>query len=149
VHLTGRWFLVAWDTGVDAWRSLPVDRITGMPVLDRRFQRRRPPAGGYADYVARGVSASRDRHQARIVLHSGIAEMLKRVPPEYGTLEPIDDDHCLLRTGHAWLGGIAIYVSYIGVDFTVLDPPELGREVRRLAARFARASADDAAAGTS
>ena len=67
-------------------------------------------------------------------------EMLDRVPPEYGTLEEIDATSCLLRTGHAWLGGIAVYVAYIGVDFTVVDPPELAAELGTLAARFARAA---------
>ena len=41
--------------------------------------------------------------------------------------------------GSDWLGGLAVYVAEIGVDFTVLDPPEFAERVRRLAERFARA----------
>ena len=35
--------------------------------------------------------------------------------------------------------GLAIYVAAIGVDFEVLEPPELTAEIRRLAERFTRA----------
>jgi predicted DNA-binding transcriptional regulator YafY len=45
----------------------------------------------------------------------------------------------LLRAGADWLGGLAVYVAMIGVDFEVLEPPELIEEVRALAGRFARA----------
>jgi predicted DNA-binding transcriptional regulator YafY len=138
-YLGDRWFLVAWDLDRDDWRSFPVDRIESMPVSDRRFPPRRAPEGGFEVYIARSASAQRDRHQARIVLHAPLHEMLDRVPPEYGTLEEIDATSCLLHTGHAWLGGIAVYVAYIGVDFTVVDPPELAAELRTLAARFTRA----------
>jgi hypothetical protein len=62
------------------------------------------------------------------------------VPPNVGTLEPIDDGSCLLLTGSDWLGGLAVYVAEIGVDFEVLDPPELVERVRVLAGRFARAA---------
>jgi len=141
VHLGGRWYLAAWDTAREDWRSFRVDRIQGTPSTDRRFAPRPAPDGDFARYVARSVSAQRDRHQARIVLHAPRAQMARRVPPEYGTLDTIDEHSCLLQTGHAWLGGIAIYVAHIGVEFTVLDPPELAAEVRELAGRFARATA--------
>ena len=57
-----------------------------------------------------------------------------------GTLEPIDERSCLLRTGSDWLGGLAVYVAEIGVDFEVLDPPEFVERVKLLAGRFARAT---------
>jgi predicted DNA-binding transcriptional regulator YafY len=39
-----------------------------------------------------------------------------------------------------WLGGLAVYIAEIGVDFEVLDPPELVERVTVLAGRFARAT---------
>ena len=62
------------------------------------------------------------------------------MPHSVGTLEPIDDGSCLLRTGSDWLGGLAVYVADIGVDFTVLDPPEFAAMVSELAERFDRAA---------
>jgi hypothetical protein len=45
-----------------------------------------------------------------------------------------------LRTGSDRLGGLAVHIAEIGVDFEVLDPPELVERVKQLAGRFARAT---------
>jgi len=139
VHLGRRWYLVAYDVERDDWRTFRVDRIGSRISTDRRFTPRQPPARDLGAYVAASVSAARDRYQAQVILHGPIASLRKRVPPSYGSLEPIDDQTCLLRTGSDWLGGLAVYVAMIGVDFEVLDPPEFVDEVRRLAERFTRA----------
>jgi predicted DNA-binding transcriptional regulator YafY len=140
VHLGRRWYLVAWDVGRDDWRTFRVDRIAPRISTDRRFKPRRLPERDVGAYVSAAVSAARDRYQARVVLHAPLATLKKRVPPTYGTLETIDDDTCLLRTGSDWLGGLAVHVAMIGVDFEVLEPPEFIEQVRVLADRFARAA---------
>jgi predicted DNA-binding transcriptional regulator YafY len=139
VHLGRRWYLVAFDVERDDWRTFRVDRIGPRLANDRHFAPRKLPARDVGAYVAASVSAARDRYQAQILLHGPLAKLRPRVPPSYGTLEPIDDQSCLLRTGSDWLGGLAVYVATIGVDFEVLEPPELVDEVRRLARRFSRA----------
>jgi predicted DNA-binding transcriptional regulator YafY len=141
VHTGRRWYLVAYDTGRAGWRTFRVDRIEPPLATERRFVPRPPPAEDVAAYVAQGVSAARDRYQARIVLRAPIERVQSRVPPTVGTLEAIDERSCLLRTGSDWLGGLAVYIAEIGVDFEVLDPPELVERVRELAGRFARATA--------
>jgi len=148
VHLGRRWYLVAWDADREDWRTFRVDRIDPRLSTDRRFVPRRLPARDLGAYVSAAVSAARDRYQARVLLHAPIAKVAKRVPRSYGTLEAIDEHTCLLRTGADWLGGLAIYVAMIGVDFEVIEPPELTDQVRALAERFARATqrADSASA---
>jgi predicted DNA-binding transcriptional regulator YafY len=140
VHLGRRWYLVAWDIDREAWRTLRVDRMAEGIRTDRRFTPRKPPARDIGAYVAEAVSVARDRYQARILLYAPLETLRSRVPPTYGTLEAIDDRTSLLRTGADWLGGLAVYIAVIGVDFEVLEPPELVKEVRVLADRFARAS---------
>ena len=139
VHTGRRWYLVAWDTARSDWRTFRVDRLE-RPAPDRRFVPREPPAGDLAAYVARAVSATRDRYRARVILHAPMAEVAPRVPPAVGTLEPLDERRCLLDTGSDWLGGLAVYIAEIGVDFEVLEPPELIDRVRVLAGRFTRAT---------
>jgi predicted DNA-binding transcriptional regulator YafY len=139
VHTGRRWYLVAWDLTRDDWRTFRVDRIDGRLSPGRRFTARVPPPGGFADFVARSFSAVRDRWQARVLLHTPLADAQARVPQAYGTLEPVDDDTCLLHTGGDWLGGLAAHIALIGVEFEVLDPPELVEQVRELAGRFTRA----------
>jgi len=140
VHTGRRWYLVAWDAGREDWRTFRVDRIEAPPSVDRVFVPREPPAEDIAAYVSRGVAQTRDRWQARVVLHAPLAEVAPRVPPAVGTLEPIDERSCLLLTGSDWLGGLAVYVAEIGVDFEVLEPPEFVERVRVLADRFRRAA---------
>jgi predicted DNA-binding transcriptional regulator YafY len=139
VHTGRRWYLVAYDTDRADWRTFRVDRIE-RPAAGRRFVPREPPADDIAAYVARAVSSTRDRYQARVLLKAPIETVRPRVPHGVGTLERVDDDTCLLRTGSDWLGGLAVYVAEIGVDFEVLDPPEFVERVKQLAGRFARAT---------
>jgi predicted DNA-binding transcriptional regulator YafY len=135
-----RWYLVAWDAGREDWRTFRVDRIEPAPSSAGRYIAREPPAADIAAYVARGVSAARGTHQARVLLHAPLAAVAPRVPPVSGALEAIDEHTCMLHTGADWLGGLAIYVAAIGVDFEVLDPPEFAAEIRRLGERFTRAA---------
>jgi predicted DNA-binding transcriptional regulator YafY len=141
VHTGRRWYLVAWDTSRADWRTFRVDRIESVPRPDRRFAPREPPSPDLADWVARGVASARDRFHAQIILHAPIEAVAPRVPQWAGTLEPVDDQRCLLRASSDWLDGLAVYVAHIGVDFDVVEPPELIARLRDLAARFARASA--------
>lgn len=140
VHLGRRWYLVAWDVGREDWRTFRIDRIEPRLSTDRRFAPRKLPARDVGAYVSAAVSAARDRYQAQVILHAPLAQVAKRVPPSYGALEAIDEHSCLLRTSAHWLGGLAVYVATIGVDFDVLEPPELIDEVRALAERFAGAT---------
>jgi predicted DNA-binding transcriptional regulator YafY len=140
VHVHRRWYLVAWDCGREDWRSFRVDRITTALSAGNRFSARALPGGDAGAFVTRGIESTRDRIQAQVILHAPLESVAKRVSPSYGTLEAIDEERCLLRTGADWLGGLAIYVGSIGVDFTVVEPPEFAAEVRRLGERFARAT---------
>jgi hypothetical protein len=97
--------------------------------------------------VARSISSLRHRFQARLILHAPLSAVAARVPHDVGTLEAIDNQGCLLRTGADWLGGLAVYVADIGVDFTVLDPPEFVDMVGELADRFARATTQQGTSG--
>jgi predicted DNA-binding transcriptional regulator YafY len=140
VHTGRRWYLVAWDTSRADWRTFRVDRIAAKPRPDRRFAPREPPMPDLAAWVARGVSSARDRYQARVILRAPRDAVAARVPHAWGTLEPIDERSCLLLAGADWLDGLAIYIANIGVEFEIVEPPELIDRVRDLAGRFARAS---------
>jgi predicted DNA-binding transcriptional regulator YafY len=140
VHTGRRWYLVAFDNDRDEWRTFRVDRIEGRPSTDRRFTPREPPAKDIAAYVSRSVSSARDRWHAKVILHAPLDEVSPKVPHAVGTLEPIDERTTLLRTGSDWLGGLAVYVADIGVDFEVLEPPEFIEMVAQLAGRFGRAA---------
>jgi predicted DNA-binding transcriptional regulator YafY len=142
VHTGRRWYLVAWDVDHDDWRTFTVDRLGPTVSVDRRFRPREPPDEDIAAYVARGVASTRDQYHATVILHAPIDDVARRVPRWIATLEAIDDDSCRLRPGSDWLGGLAVYVAEIGVDFEVVDPPEFTDRIRELAGRFRRAAGE-------
>jgi predicted DNA-binding transcriptional regulator YafY len=141
VHTGRRWYLVAWDIDRIEWRTFRADRIESRPSSGRRFTPRSLPAENLAAYVAERVSAVRDRFQVRVILRVPAETIHAQHRYQLGTLEPIDEQTCLLRTAGEWLDGIALYVVGIGVDFEVLEPPELVARIAVLAERFTRAAA--------
>ena len=136
VHTGYRWYLVAWDLGREDWRTFRIDRIEGKPKSSIRFKPRQPPEGDFAKFVAKSLSQVPYPIRARITLHSPMEVLAQRIPPSAGVLESIDQGSCLLETGSYSLEGIAMHLSWLGVDFRVHEPPELIDYIARLAARF-------------
>jgi predicted DNA-binding transcriptional regulator YafY len=141
VHTGRRWYLAAWDLGRNDWRTFRVDRIEPRIAIAQRFSPRKPPEGGFAAYVARSVSYAPHPFQARITLHASLAIATERIPSALGSLEAVDDDTCVLRTGASSLDMLAVHLALIGFEFKVHEPQELVERIRWLAARFARATA--------
>jgi len=74
-----------------------------------------------------------------MTLHVSKEIAAERLPPGAGTLEPIDEQRCLLHTGACSLDTLSVYLGLMGFDFEVREPPELVERLRTLSARYARA----------
>ncbi|MFG1876415.1 helix-turn-helix transcriptional regulator [Sphaerisporangium sp. NPDC049003] len=135
-----RWYLVAWDTGRDDWRSFRVDRMEPRTPTGPRFAPREPPGGDVAAYVSRRVSAAAWRHRARVLVRAPAEVVAARINPAVGTVEAVDEDTCVLDTGADTVETLAVHLGMLGCDFTVTDPPELVAHLRELSARYARAT---------
>jgi predicted DNA-binding transcriptional regulator YafY len=136
-----KWYLVAWDTERDDWRTFRVDRIEPRTPAGPRFTPRELPEGGdVAAYVARGVSAAGYRFEARITVHAPAAVVAARIHPAVGVVEAVDRHTCVLATGADSVETVAVYAGLLDADFTVTEPPELVERLRMLAARYQRAS---------
>jgi predicted DNA-binding transcriptional regulator YafY len=140
VHAGARWYLVAFDVERAAFRTFRVDRIGAKLSAGRRFLPRALPEGSPAAYVARSISTTMYRHQAKLVLHAPLDAMADRISPLAGTLEHLDAQRCVLQCGSHSLGALAIWVAMLDVDFEVLEPPELREHLQELASRMNRAS---------
>jgi predicted DNA-binding transcriptional regulator YafY len=139
VHTGRRWYLVAWDTGRQDWRTFRVDRLAPRTPTGPRFTPRPLPSDAAA-YVSQNVASAPYRYQARILMHAPIDVVAEEASPTAGRLEPVDERSCILNTGSNSLDQIALYVALKGIDFEVLEPPELVEHVRTLAARLTRAA---------
>lgn len=135
-----RWYLVAWDPDRADWRTFRVDRITPTPPHGPRFTPDRPPpADDLAAYVSRGVAVSAYAARAVILLKAPLAEAARRVSPSAGVLEAVDADTCRLSAGAPDLTVLVIHVLMMGIDFEVIEPPELTEVMREARDRLTRA----------
>ncbi len=141
VNVGRRWYVVAWDPAREDWRTFRVDRLERPAATGVRFTPRELPAQDPAEYVARSLSAAPNRYEARVTLNAPAEEIRGRVPPAWGTVEPIDERTCELRTGDDNLDWLAVRVAMMPGEFVVHEPPELIERLRDLAGRIGRATA--------
>jgi predicted DNA-binding transcriptional regulator YafY len=139
VHTGYRWYLAAWDTSRNDWRTFRIDRIQGKLKTSTRFKPRTPPGGDFAAFVAKSISHVAEPYSARVTLHAPVEVLATRVPPSAGTLEPIDEHSCLLRTGLHSLESLTIHLLLLDVRFQVHEPPQLIEYLRKTAASLQHA----------
>jgi predicted DNA-binding transcriptional regulator YafY len=137
-----RWYLVAWDTDRGAWRTYRADRIEPRLPTGPRFRPREPPADDIAAYVAKGVGSVPWRVQARVTVHESAEALSARMPPSL-SVEPVDEETCVVNVGSDTPFHLAAWLGWLGTDFEVTEPPELVDELRRLASRYRHATDRD------
>jgi predicted DNA-binding transcriptional regulator YafY len=134
-----RWYLVAWDTDRDAWRTFRVDRIEPRTPTGLRFTPRAlPPDREIAAQVARGIGEATWRYRARVIVHAPAAHVRDRMPIPV-EVEPLGEDQCAFEPGSDHPEMLALYLGLLDADFTVADSPELIDALRRLTRRYQRA----------
>ncbi len=144
VNAGRRWYLVARDVDRQAWRTLRVDRMTGVTRSGHRFRLEDPPDA--AALVSRSVSVAPYRYTARIAVDAPAEEVARLVPPTVGVTEADGVRGAILTTGSDSLDSIAGHLVALGLGFEVLEPPELRARLRAVGERMVAAHppADDA-----
>jgi len=141
VHTPRRWYLLAYDTGKEDWRTFRVDRIVApLGPQGPRFTPRQLPAEDAAAYVSAAISTAPYRERARVLFHAPLSEVAPHTSPTSGRLEAVDDRTCVFHAGSISLRDFAVHVAAKGFDFEVLDPPELVPVLRELSERLGRAA---------
>jgi predicted DNA-binding transcriptional regulator YafY len=133
VYTARQWYLVAFDSSRDDWRTFRVDRMTDLKGTGVPFERREEPDA--AALVARGLALAAHPLQARVRLAVGGAEAARIVAPTVGVIESSDDDSTIVALGGD-LDWITEYVAGLPCRFEVLEPPEVRAHVRALGARL-------------
>jgi predicted DNA-binding transcriptional regulator YafY len=137
---TGRlWYLVAWDSQRQDWRTFRIDRVQRIAASGPQFTPRDFP-GDVAAYVSRSIQQVPYRYRMRIKLKGSMAELAKRIPSWCGVLEVLDEESCSLSTGADSIEALAAQVVLTGADFELLEAPEFVAELREIAARLERAT---------
>lgn len=133
-----RWYLLAHDVDRDDWRTFRLDRMSDVAATTWRFAAREGPDA--REYVARAVSRSPYRHVARVRYAAPAHVVADLVPPTAATVEPVDDETCVLVAGADRLENLAVHLVSLDIPCEVLEPPELVAAMRRLADRLVRAA---------
>ncbi len=141
VHVSRKWYLMAWDLEREDWRTFRVDRMASPLVTGVRFRQRELPEEDAAAYVARSITSSLARYQALVTLHAPVEVIAERVRPRDGILTALDSRRCRLLTAADSLQWLALTIGMFDVEFEVHEPPELVEYVRTLSDRFSRAGA--------
>jgi predicted DNA-binding transcriptional regulator YafY len=136
-----RWYLVAWDLDRADWRTFRVDRMREGMSPGSRFTPRELTDADAQAMVARGIPPEARRHQARVIVDVPAAQLMERLGPWIGTIEPLDETSCVLATGAERVEELAAYLGLLDADFRVSEPPELVEALRVLAGRYAAATA--------
>ncbi len=138
VHTGMRWYLVAWDSHREDWRTFRIDRMVGKPEVGAHFTPRPGPDGGdLKAYVSRSITAAPHPDQARVVLHAPYAEMAQRIPSSAGVVTALaDGQRCQLEcpAGDA----LVFWLMTQDVEFEVLAPASLKERLRLAGERALR-----------
>ncbi len=135
----GRWYLVAWDSGRNDWRTFRVDRIEPRTPAGPRFTPRAlPPDREIAAQVARGIGEATWRYRARVIVHAPAAYVRGRLPIPVA-VEPLGKDQCAFEPGSDHPEMLALYLGMLDADFQIVDSPELTDALRKLTRRYQRA----------
>ncbi len=149
VPVHGLWYLAAWDRLRGDWRTFRLDRIKSAAVLRRRFTARKPPAGGYAAYVARSISREGVNPPLIVLLQASLQEVRKLIPAGAGTLEEVEGG-CRLIAAKRPPELVCALLASSGIEFRILEPLVLLERLQALRDRLSRAlgSHEDARGGS-
>ena len=138
VHTGRRWYLLAWDTDRQDWRTFRVDRIRLRTPTGPRFAARQPPGGDATAFVALSLDTALFRYRARATVHAPAQAISQRVPQAV-LVESLDDRTCAVHAGADTLHQLALHLLMLDTDFEIDEPPELIEVLRLLADRLANA----------
>lgn len=140
VHAGHVWYLLAWDLERADWRTLRLDRLTPVPPVGPRFERRELPEDDPAGFVADAITTNVYRYRARLTFFAPAEVVAAQVTPTIGVVTPVDGASCTVVCGSDSLDEMAVWLGLIDADFEVHEPPELRDRLRTLASRLARAA---------
>lgn len=139
VHVSGRWYLVAYDLDRDDWRSLRVDRISTKTPAGPRFTPRELPEPDLTTFVTRGRMAALWNYRARVTVDAPAETVAARIPTGTWSVQPLDAQTSQLDAGAQSADLLAVYLGALGLDFHINpeQAPELAAAAATLTHRYA------------
>lgn len=134
-----RWYLLGRDPDADSWGVFRLDRMVLRMRTGRRFPPQPLPDEDVSAYVMRAVAYEGWAVHARITVLAPASEVMAKINPAVGIVEPVDDETCVLITGADSISTVAVYVGLLDLDIRVDEPPELVERMKVLSRRYGEA----------
>lgn len=140
VHWRHRWYLVGRRCDDRNWACFRLDLIEPRGSGEHRFTPDLPADSDFASLVLADDAPSDWAVRARIAVDAGVEQVLARVDATASVVEYVTEDRCVIVTGAQDFEVLALRVAALGVDVTVLQPPQLRSALAELAKRCRRAA---------
>lgn len=137
-HSGARWYLVAFDRDRGDWRTFRADLIDGAPMELVHAPRRTVPGGDPAAFVSASLDLRGESPAApgRVRAHAPAREVTPHVPPRHATVEPDGEASCIATSHGRWSRRFLVWMALLDAEITVLGPPEMVADARRVATRL-------------
>lgn len=135
-----RWYLLAWDTTREDWRTFRLDRIVEPVPTGARFTPRRLPHGDVASYMEHALKVSPFLHHAQVVVHAPASALEPYLGWVSGTPQDTGDGATRIATGANSLDALSVWLGCLPYDFEVESPPELVEHLSLVASRLGKAA---------
>jgi len=132
-----RWYLLCFDRDRDDWRSLRLDRMFDVTARGTTFRPRETPDA--AQYVRRAITASPYRYVARVRYLASKDVVAQCFSDASAEIEADGSTACIVTAGADDPERMVPWLAMPGVEFEVLEPPEVAAAVRAVADRLLRA----------
>ncbi|MCG7204438.1 helix-turn-helix transcriptional regulator [Streptomyces arenae] len=142
VGVRRRWYLLAWDTSREDWRTLRLDRMHLDTIAAPLFKPRPLPADDIAAYVLDRVDRTPWPYQAELIVQDASDRLVDRLPLN-AVVEPITAHTSRVLLSADSPRHLAPWLSHLEADFHLADPDrdaELAREIQRVQQRYAAAA---------
>jgi predicted DNA-binding transcriptional regulator YafY len=137
----GHWYLIAYDTHANGWRTFRADRISRTSHTRHHFPSRDLPAPDPATFLAQHLATAPYHYTAHVTVSAPADVVLARTGALPGRVKPLGANSCTVNISDDSLDRMTQHLVALGADFTLYTaPPELHHQLHNLAKRLARAA---------
>lgn len=140
LHVTGLWYLLAWDVGREGWRTFRLDRLTPRGGPGPRFVARDLPDAEVTERVLDGVANGAYPFRCRMMVAASADRVAEVAVLRAAVVRPLDVASCEVEWGSHDLARTAAWLAGLEAEFVVHEPAELVVAVAKLSERLARAA---------
>jgi predicted DNA-binding transcriptional regulator YafY len=134
------WYLLAWDSDRDDWRTFRLDRASDLRPLRGAFVPRELPVTDAAAFVRDRIEQSAPTYPAVARVKAPAAEVRRRLATGTAGIEAIDATTTRVRLATDTLDWLAFSLIRLDAEFAVEQPAVLGSFLARLGQRLRRAA---------